>query len=180
MYSLISGFVEHVTKKEEYFVLMVGLDNAGKSSILEKLKPIFSKQAGLPPERIVPTIGLNIGRFDVSGCRLVVWDLGGQSGMRIIWERYCRDAQAVVFVIDSAAPERFAEARETLHELLHHRALADLPLLVLANKQDISGAASADAVHEALPRMDPPRPLRVAPVSAVTTEGLIESFTWLV
>lgn len=59
MYTLLSGWYKYLTQKEEYYVLVLGLDNAGKTTLLERIKSIYSGQPGLPPHKITPTIGLN-------------------------------------------------------------------------------------------------------------------------
>ena len=61
-----------------------------------------------------PPLTLKVGRFDIGKTRIICWDLGGQASLRTIWEKYYRDAQGLIFVIDSAAPDRFGEAQDTL------------------------------------------------------------------
>ena len=77
---------------------MVGIESTGKTSLLEQLKTIFTDKPGLLSHQIVPTVGLNIARFDVHGASLVLWDLGGKCGLRSIWDRYYTVANAVMYV----------------------------------------------------------------------------------
>ncbi|XP_038999458.1 ADP-ribosylation factor-like protein 3 [Hibiscus syriacus] len=112
--------------------------------LLEKLKSVYSKLEVLPPDRIVPTVGLNIGQIEVSNTKLVFWDLGGQPGLRSIWEKYYEEAHAVIFVIDSACPPRFEDSKSALEKVLWHEDLKGAPILILANKQDLSEALSAE------------------------------------
>jgi ADP-ribosylation factor related protein 1 len=92
---------------------MIGLDGAGKSTILERIKYIFKKDGGgggdgsgaitadkekeilLGLSKITPTVGLNIGRLEIRGANVIVWDLGGDAGLRGIWDKYYADAHAV-------------------------------------------------------------------------------------
>ena len=135
MFSLFYGLYKYLFSKTEFHVLILGIDKAGKTTLLEKLKSVYSNLEGLPPDRIVPTVGLNIGRVEVLNTKLVFWDLGGQPGLRSIWEKYYEEAHAVVFVIDAACPSRFEDSKSALEKVLRHEDLQGAPLLILANKQ---------------------------------------------
>ncbi|CBI21813.3 unnamed protein product, partial [Vitis vinifera] len=104
-------------------------------TLLEKLKALYSNLEGLPPDRIIPTVGLNIDRVELSNTKLVFWDLGGQSGLHSIWEKYYEEAHAVVYVIDASCPSCFEDSKSALEKILRHEDLQGAPLLILANKQ---------------------------------------------
>jgi ADP-ribosylation factor related protein 1 len=76
MYTLLTGLYRQYTQKEEFNIIILGLDNAGKTTLLERIKHIFLG-SGLDPSRIAPTVGLNIGKVDIGSHRLNFWDLGG-------------------------------------------------------------------------------------------------------
>ncbi|CAN6454318.1 unnamed protein product [Victoria cruziana] len=114
MFSLIYGLWKYLFSKTEFHVLILGIDKAGKTTLLEKLKATYSNLEGLPPDRIVPTVGLNIGRIEVENTKLVFWDLGGQSGLRTIWEKYYEEAHAIIYVIDAACQQRFEDSKSAL------------------------------------------------------------------
>lgn len=80
MFSLLYGFWEYMFRKEEYRVLILGIDKAGKTTLLEQIKSVYTSLPGLDPEKILPTVGLNVGRVDAYKCQLIFWDLGGQPG----------------------------------------------------------------------------------------------------
>ncbi|KAA1115915.1 ADP-ribosylation factor protein 3 [Puccinia graminis f. sp. tritici] len=102
MYRLLSGLHAHLTRKEEFNVIILGLDHAGKTTMLEKVKTIFSpSQPGLNPSQIAPTVGQNIGRITLSSTYLKFWDLGGSKDIRSIWEKYYEEADAICWVLDS-------------------------------------------------------------------------------
>ncbi|CAA0832819.1 GTP-binding protein 1 [Striga hermonthica] len=82
MFSLFYGLWKYMLSKVEFHVLILGIDKAGKTTLLEKLKSQYSNVEGLPPDKIVPTVGLNIGRVEVSNTKLIFWDLGGQKVLR--------------------------------------------------------------------------------------------------
>ena len=107
MFSLLYGFWEYVFRKEEYRILLVGLDKAGKTNILENLKTHLSGHPGLEADKILPTVGLNVARLEAFRVQLMIWDLGGQTGLRSIWDKYYADSHALVFVIDAAAQQRW-------------------------------------------------------------------------
>ena len=70
--------MSHCFDKPEVNVLIIGLDYAGKTTLLEQMKGHFGKTPGIPVEKIPPTVGLNVGKMFVDGCRVIFWDLGGQ------------------------------------------------------------------------------------------------------
>nr|CAB3495709.1 unnamed protein product [Digitaria exilis]CAB3500602.1 unnamed protein product [Digitaria exilis] len=114
MFSLFYGLWKYVFTKDEFRVLILGVDKAGKTTLLEKLKSIYLKGEGLPPDRVVPTVGLNIGRIEDANAKLVFWDLGGQVGLRTIWEKYYEEAHAIIYVIDAATASSFEDAKSAL------------------------------------------------------------------
>ncbi|KAE9464890.1 hypothetical protein C3L33_03196, partial [Rhododendron williamsianum] len=181
MFSLFYGLWKYIFSKTEFRVLILGIDKAGKTTLLEKLKAHYSNLEGLPPDRIVPTVGLNIGRVEVLNSKLVFWDLGGQLGLRSIWEKYYEEAHAVVFVIDAACPSRFEDSKSALEKVLRHEDLRGAPLLILANKQDLADAVSAEelARYLDLKKLDE-RAYTFEGVSAYDGTGIKESVDWLV
>lgn len=181
MFSLFYGLWKYIFSKTEFHVLILGIDKAGKTTLLEKLKAHYSKLEGLPPDRIVPTVGLNIGRVEVLNSKLVFWDLGGQLGLRSIWEKYYEEAHAVVFVVDAACTLRFEDSKSALEKVLRHEDLRGAPLLILANKQDLAEAVSADelARYLDLKKLDE-RAYTFEGVSAYDGTGVKESVDWLV
>ena len=151
MFSLLSGLWQYLFSKTEVQVLIIGLDNAGKTTVLERLKNIFLKTPEISAELIPPTIGMNLGKMEISGNKAIFWDLGGQQSLRSIWDHYFQEADAVLFVLDAADPSRFAEARAALQNVISHRELRPtVPLAVMANKQDVGEARAAAECGAAL------------------------------
>ncbi|KAI3899431.1 hypothetical protein MKW92_010129 [Papaver armeniacum] len=181
MFSLFYGLWKYVFSKTEFHVLILGIDKAGKTTLLEKLKSLYSNVEGLPPDRIVPTVGLNIGRVEASNTKLVFWDLGGQSGLRPIWEKYFEEAHAVIYVIDAASPSRFEDSKSALEKLLRHEDLQGAPLLIVANKQDLAGAVSVDELSRYLDLKElDERQHMFEAVCAHDGTGVKEGIDWLV
>ncbi len=77
--------------------------------------------AGLEPDKVLPTVGLNIGRFTAAQSPVICWDLGGQAGLRSIWDKYYADSHAVMFVVDATDEARLDEAKHALDTALASR-----------------------------------------------------------
>ena len=139
--SLLRGLLNKQDK--EMKILLLGLDNAGKTTCLKKL-------ADEETRTIMPTQGFNIKEIRQKGFKLTMWDIGGQRSIRPYWGNYFQQANALIFVIDSSERKRLDEVGKTLNELLENDKLAGCPLLVLANKQDIDGAMKCKEIADTL------------------------------
>ena len=97
MYTLLSGLYKYMTEKDEYFVLILGLDNAGKTTFLESAKTrLTPNYKGANLNKITTTVGMNLGKIDVNGVRLNFWDLGGQEELQTLWDKYYSESHAVI------------------------------------------------------------------------------------
>ncbi|XP_051774739.1 ADP-ribosylation factor 1-like isoform X2 [Erpetoichthys calabaricus] len=118
---------------------MLGLDAAGKTTILYKLR----LKEIIPT---IPTIGFNVEIVKpVHGVSLTVWDGSGQTR---VWSHYFSKTQGLLFVVDSADTERFGEAQAQLQCILEHEEMRRVPLVILANKQDLPGAWQPEELVE--------------------------------
>jgi len=151
---------------EEFRILMLGLDNSGKTTALKQL-------AGEDVSHITPTQGFNIKSVQHSGFKLNVWDIGGQKHIRPYWKNYYANTDAIVYMVDSADVQRLDEAADELTALMGEEGLAGVPTLVYANKQDLLGAKTA---AELMVEMDlvqfKDRWVHVEACSAKTGDGL--------
>ena len=93
-------------------------------------------------QRISTTVGLNIGKIDVGSIRMLFWDLGGQEELQTLWDKYYAESHGIIYLIDSADPERFEESKEAFVKMIDSEHLEWVPLLILANKQDLPEAKS--------------------------------------
>lgn len=163
------------TPQPEARVLLLGLDSAGKSTLLYKLK--YSESV-----ITVPTIGFNVEMIEAKKkqgkVHLTVWDVGGQRNMRHHWKSFHQDTAGLVFVVDSSDRRRLDEARRELEHTLRSELLRGRPVVVLANKQDVNGAATVTEITELfnLKKVCAHRDWFVQPCSAVTGTGLVEGF----
>ncbi|KAL2823047.1 P-loop containing nucleoside triphosphate hydrolase protein [Aspergillus granulosus] len=105
MYHLAKSLYMYATSKEEYSVLLLGLDNAGKTTLLSQIKALYQPRAdGTPapnPGKTVPTVGQNVSTISLPDMYLKIWDVGGQISMRNLWQSYYSSCHAIVFVVDS-------------------------------------------------------------------------------
>ncbi len=128
----------------EVRVLILGLDSAGKSTVLYKL---HSPDAVV---HTVPTIGFNVETLHYQNLKFQVWDLGGQTNIRTYWKCYYPNTNGIIFVVDSTDVERLEIAKKELFALLAEEELKDAVLLVFANKQDLQGALSEADISDAM------------------------------
>ncbi|KAF8199921.1 P-loop containing nucleoside triphosphate hydrolase protein [Mycena galopus ATCC 62051] len=147
MYHLLKGLHEYLTRKEEFSVIIIGLDGAGKTTLLERIKTLYNETPGLSPDKIGPTVGQNTGKITLPSTILQFWDLGGQRGIRNIWHRYYDDCHAVAYVIDAEDRERLSEGWEVFDSVLSAPQILNIPLLLIANKQDSPQALSVEEIR---------------------------------
>ena len=187
MFGLAYGFWQQCFQRIESRILIVGLDQAGKTSVLERLKAIFTGIDPLPPGKILPTVGLNIGRMKVNRQQLVFWDLGGASNLRSLWEKYYSDAHALLYIVDASDPLRMDESRDVLRQLLNTPDLSGIPVLVFANKQDKPGAVTPHEVQARFGlqtgdglQVGSRQPMNVLGATSLSGDGVEEGVIWLV
>jgi len=205
MGNLIHKIAKKLTHQiKETKIIIVGLDGAGKTTILYKLK--LGKIV-----TTTPTIGFNVETVKYKKLLFKVWDVGGQERIRCLWQRYYYDTQGIIFVIDSNDIERINNnyndyykpsnnsnnnnnnninntknfinqhcACDALKQLLNDSSLNDCPLLIFANKQDLSSSLSEEEIIDRLElNKITDRKWHLQPTCAVTGEGIFEGLTWL-
>ncbi|KAI4488113.1 hypothetical protein M0804_004961 [Polistes exclamans] len=129
--------------EKELRLLLLGLDNAGKTTILKSL-------ANEDITQVTPTQGFNIKSVQSEGFKLNVWDIGGARKIRPYWRNYFENTDVLIYVVDSADITRLEETGQELSELLLEEKLSGVPLLVYANKQDLSHSVTAAEIAEGL------------------------------
>jgi len=168
----ISKLFDKLAKKD-CRILMVGLDAAGKTTILYKLKlgEVVTT---------IPTIGFNVETVEYKNINFTVWDVGGQDKIRPLWRHYYQNTQGLIFVVDSNDRDRINEAKEELNKMLQEDEMRDAILLVFANKQDLPNAMAAAEITDKLAL----NTLRnrcwyIQSTCATSGDGIYEGFDWL-
>ncbi|XP_008558329.1 ADP-ribosylation factor-like protein 2 [Microplitis mediator] len=161
-------------KEREMRILMLGLDNAGKTTILKRY-------IGEPIDTISPTLGFNIKTIEHRDYKLNIWDVGGQKSLRSYWRNYFEATDGIIWVVDSADKLRLEDCKAELHKLLQEERLLGASLLVLANKQDLPGALSLDEIAEILELKNvKSHHWKIFNTSAITAENLLTAVNWIV
>mmetsp|Transcript_31326 Transcript_31326/g.55055 ORF Transcript_31326/g.55055 Transcript_31326/m.55055 type:complete len:188 (-) Transcript_31326:234-797(-) len=170
----ISNIWDNLFGNKKARVVMIGLDAAGKTTVLYKLRLGEVLHT-------VPTVGFNVERVEHKNLDFQVWDIGGQDKIRPLWRHYYQNMDAVIFVVDANDGERLDIAREELEKTLGEDELRDVAVLVYANKQDLPRALSPKAIAEGLgiDKIARQRQWHVQGSSATNGEGLIEGMSWL-
>mmetsp|Transcript_10953 Transcript_10953/g.22039 ORF Transcript_10953/g.22039 Transcript_10953/m.22039 type:complete len:194 (+) Transcript_10953:206-787(+) len=166
-------------------ILFLGLDNAGKTTLLHMLKE--KKVAQLEPTQHPHDEELTMGKL-----KFRVHDLGGHDVARELWQEYFSAVNAIVYIVDCNDRERFAESRAELDKLLSNEMLAGVPVVVLGNKIDMQRAASEAELRQALgiqayltgkntkkSDIKGYRPMELYMVSVIKRMGYREGFQWI-
>ena len=177
LFSYLMSFM--VTKKQNVNILIVGLDNSGKTSIVERMKlRAVGGRGGSFETEVAPTVGFNVDSFAAGPLRFTVFDMSGAGRYRSLWEQHYGEAQAVIFVVDSADKLRLCVAKDELEVMLSHKEFGPrIPLLFFANKKDsvnpvalspieVARALQLEAIKD--------RPWQIVPSDAKKGEGAVK------
>ncbi|VDL19038.1 unnamed protein product [Hymenolepis diminuta] len=152
-------------------VLMLGLDNGGKKTILSRLGNVISFE---------PAMFFQVDTVDYKELYIRSWDIGGFCQPKTLWRHFYRYTEALIFVIDSGDHDRIYEARDAIHEILRSAELRDTRILVLANKQDLIYAMPMTQIMEILDMEALTDHIwHLQPTCALTGAGLNEGIEWL-
>ena len=174
MGNLISTVLSWFSGKPEVRILVLGLDAAGKTTILHRLALNEYIQ------QVAPTVAFNLQKVEVGNLKLQIWDLGGQQQIRPFWRLYYKDTNGIVFVVDSADRERIGICSEELNAILQEEELIGVPLIIMANKQDLPEAMSVEELTTKLNLNSiSERTWTINPTSALKGTGIKESFEYL-
>lgn len=161
-------------KEKEMRVLFLGLDNAGKSSVIKAF-------LGESIDELSPTLGFEIRTIETQGYRVNCWDVGGQTTIRAYWRNYFETTDGIVWVVDSTDRNRIADCKRELDSVLQQERLAGASLLIFANKQDINGALTPEEIAQMLDlNAITRRHWSIVNCSAKTRAGIEDGFNWII
>merc|ERR1712021_70708 len=169
------GYLRSMFWKQEMEITLVGLQNAGKSTLVQVIAD------GSFQEDMIPTVGFNMRKFSKGKVQIKMWDLGGQPRFRGMWERYCANVSAIVYVVDAADHKNVDISREELHELIAKPSLKNIPLPVLGNKRDLPEALPENAIIERMQLKDiTDREVGFYTISAKNQDNIETTIDWLI
>ncbi|EMF15148.1 ARF/SAR superfamily [Sphaerulina musiva SO2202] len=161
-------------KDKEMRILMLGLDNAGKTTIVKK---IMNEDVN----EVSPTLGFIIKTIEYEGYKLNIWDVGGQKTLRTYWKNYFEKTDTLIWVVDATDKERIEDCRQELTGLLVQERLMGASLLVFKNKSDVAGCMTEDDIRKGL-QLDniQTHKWHILPCSAMTGLNLQAGLQWVV
>lgn len=170
----------YANSKLEYSIILLGLDNAGKTTLLSSIKSLYLPDHPTTATKTVPTVGQNVSTITLPDMYLKIWDVGGQHSLRKLWQSYYKSCHAIIFVIDSsdvgdgdssylagrkngadisseealgtAHLGRLEECKLVLESVLASIDTTGVPILILANKQDREDCVETVRIKEGLVR----------------------------
>mmetsp|Transcript_13597 Transcript_13597/g.25670 ORF Transcript_13597/g.25670 Transcript_13597/m.25670 type:complete len:179 (+) Transcript_13597:276-812(+) len=172
MGSSLSALVRSLFKTKPVSVVMVGLDGVGKTTVLYKMKTGETAVT-------VPTIGFNVEQVTSHNLTMTIWDMGGQDKIRHLWRHYFTNTDALILVLDSSDTDRIDLVRDTLQGLMREPLLEKVPIMILANKQDLPQALPPGVIADKLGLYQCRRVWYVQPACALSGEGLDSMLRWL-
>ncbi|KAJ7313731.1 putative ADP-ribosylation factor-like protein 5C [Pogona vitticeps] len=158
----------------EHKVIIIGLDNAGKTTILYQF--LMNEVV-----HTSPTIGSNVEEVVLRKTHFLMWDIGGQETLRSTWNTYYSNTEFVILVIDSTDRERLTMTKEELYKMLAHEDLRNAAVLIFANKQDIKNSMSTSEISKFLTLSSiKDHPWHIQGCCALTGEGLPAGLEWMI
>lgn len=160
-------------KLKEFRIIMCGLDGAGKTALLYRMK---TNELG----QTFPTIGFNCETVWKSPKNIVftIWDVGGHEKVRDLWKYYFEEKEGVIFVVDAGDRARFPIVKHSLRKLMQEPALRGTLLCVVANKSDLGTAMSAQDLYYALDLDSINREKTIIDCSVTENKGVLEILDW--
>tara|TARA_B100001123_G_scaffold444325_1_gene592826 strand:+ start:89 stop:640 length:552 start_codon:yes stop_codon:yes gene_type:complete len=173
MGSFLSKIQELWSSTQKTKFVLIGLDSAGKTTLLYKLK--LNENVST-----IPTIGFNVEEVTYRNMSMTMWDIGGQTKIRQLWSHYYDNLDGIIFMIDSNDSSRMEEVQRELLYLNSEKRLRGVPILFYANKQDLPRAMLVHEIREkAKIHNIKDRNWYIQGCSALRGDGVYEGMDWL-
>ncbi|CAO2812853.1 unnamed protein product [Amaranthus hypochondriacus] len=174
MGAMLSSLGKFMFGKKEMRIVMKGLGNAGKTTIIYKLK--LGQVV-----KTIPTVAAQMETVEYRDVDFTIWEIGGQEKIRSLWKHFIHNGQGcIIFVVDSTERERIIEAKDDLHRMLAQDEKGDVLVLVFANKQDLPNAMTIDEITHKLGLNSLQHNWHIQAACAISNEGLYEGLDWLI
>jgi small GTP-binding protein len=171
MGNIFARLIHTFRTQRENRIITLGLDGAGKTTFLYKLKLGDDLNT-------IPTIGFNVETIQFGNVTLNLWDIGGQKKIRDLWAHYYPGTGGIIFLVDSSDRARINLVKEELHKLLNEEDLMGVPLLILANKQDLGVMEVSEVIERLELSQIRGREWFCQGCSCKTGTGLYEGMNW--
>jgi len=159
--------------KKDVRILLVGLDSAGKTTLLYQLKQNETVNT-------TPTMGFNVETVSYKQLQMTIWDVGGQVKIRQLWEHYYDTVNAVIFILDSNDVDRLDECKQEFKRMVNDPKLKNVPILIYANKQDLPNALKQDTIRDKLQLVQlKQKKWYVQECTAIKGTGIHDGLDWL-
>jgi len=172
MGKVFSNLFRPLFHEKELKILLLGLDNAGKTTILYKLKINETVNT-------IPTIGFNVESIKRDGVNFTMWDLGGQDKIRSLWKHYYHNTDVLIFVVDSNDTERFKIAKKEFHSIMNEEDMKNAKVLIFCNKQDLPNACTTKRLSKDLEIGKLKNKIHIQKCVATKGIGLKEGLDWI-
>lgn len=180
MFLLLSSIYNLFSTKKEYRLLILGLDNSGKSSFFQSIQKIFLKKEKKKTET---TVGLDICNIPFEKVSLTFWDLGGTKELRVLWTDFYSLANGLLFVIDSSDRKRIEEAKNVFSHVVSNKNIKKIPISVLCNKTDLFDSMNVLLIQSIFNPVFESKCLsnvKIFCISAEKNQGIIEVLSWMI
>ena len=189
MYSLLNGLYKWYNSKIQYNILFLGIENSGKTTILEQLRHIYLNTKHVQDLNITNTIGLNLAQIDIKpNNHLIFWDVGGEKSLRVLWKNYYKDTYAIIYVINyndllANNKHRLSQIKYELNQILNNQDdLKYTPILLYINQYNQQHIK--ESINEILDKLQLNllhiiRPIHIELVNGYNGKGLKNGMIWL-
>ncbi|KRX10383.1 P-loop containing nucleoside triphosphate hydrolase [Pseudocohnilembus persalinus] len=170
--SLTKFYYKYIERQKNKNIIFLGLDSSGKTTILYQLKlgEVVTT---------IPTFGINQENVKFKNHLFQFWDLSGSENLRKLWKTYDINIQAIIFVVDSYDEQRIDLAKTVFQSLLDDQSIQDIPILILANKQDIKRMDLAYITEKLELHKIEDRQWYIQPCTALNQQEITEGLNWL-